>query len=230
MDAKKKIKVLKDGSYQVTGNVPLDQLRFVPDARGASVAYEEIKKFPSQDTYYLCRCGKSGNKPYCDGSHLNWFNGTETAPHATYDELAEFIEGINIDLLDAKSLCAVARFCDTHGDTWTLVEEGTSNDTAEIVKYQCNNCPSGRLTAVTREGKRIEPELPEEISILEDEFVHVQGPLWVKGGIPVEDENGKTYPVRNRITLCRCGKSENKPFCDARHMETPLHTSPEGET
>lgn len=218
MSTNKKIKVLKNGPYQVSGSIPLNQLSYIPDHRGASTAYREVNEYPLQETYFLCRCGKSKNKPFCDGSHTNGFDGTETAPHATYDEMAKFIKGKTIDLMDAESLCAVARFCDTYGDTWTLVEEKDTNGIPEIVIEQCKNCPSGRLTAVTKQGERIEPDLPQEISILEDEFMAAHGPIWVKGGIPIEDENGKLYPVRNRVTLCRCGKSENKPFCDARHM------------
>ncbi|MHB8164175.1 MAG: CDGSH iron-sulfur domain-containing protein [Methanoregula sp.] len=33
------------------------------------------------------------------------------------------------------------------------------------------------------------------------------------------DADGKPYTVRNRVTLCRCGKSGNKPFCDGSHVE-----------
>jgi CDGSH-type Zn-finger protein len=43
------------------------------------------------------------------------------------------------------------------------------------------------------------------------------GPLLVRGGIPVESEDGRPYEVRNRVTLCRCGHSRNKPFCDGTH-------------
>jgi Uncharacterized conserved protein len=220
----KKIKVLKDGPYEVSGNVPLNQLRFVPDRHKASVKYEEVRRFAEQETYYLCRCGKSKNKPFCDGSHFEGFDGTETAGHRNYEEMTEFIEGKHIDLMDAVKLCAVARFCDTYGTTWDLVTDGAAPETAEIVIQQCNDCPSGRLTAVTKDGKKIEPELPQEISILEDPAGKVHGPIWVKGGIPVEDEYGKTYQIRNRVTLCRCGKSQNKPFCDAQHMQNKGET------
>jgi len=41
--------------------------------------------------------------------------------------------------------------------------------------------------------------------------------LWVRGGIPVTSANGFHYEVRNRVTLCRCGTSKNKPFCDGSH-------------
>ena len=74
-------------------------------------------------------------------------------------------EGKVIDMLDAESLCAVARFCDTHGTSWEQVEEGDSAETIEIVKQQCANCPSGRLTAVTKDGKRIEPELGDSAEL-----------------------------------------------------------------
>lgn len=222
MESKKemKVRILKNGPYEITGSVSLDQLRFVPDKHGASTAYKLIQKYPQQDTYHLCRCGGSSNKPFCDGTHLkNGFDGTETASHKTYDEMAKFIEGRFIDLLDAEELCAVARFCDTKGSTWNLVEDSTMPQTIDIVKQQCSDCPSGRLTAVTKDGHRIEPDLPQEISILEDEAAKVHAPIWIKGGIPIEDANGHLYPVRNRVTLCRCGKSKNKPFCDARHMQ-----------
>ena len=47
--------------------------------------------------------------------------------------------------------------------------------------------------------------------------MEVSGPLWVRGGVPVVSADGYEYEVRNRVTLCRCGSSENKPFCDGSH-------------
>ncbi|HZK84920.1 MAG TPA: CDGSH iron-sulfur domain-containing protein [Desulfosporosinus sp.] len=46
----------------------------------------------------------------------------------------------------------------------------------------------------------------------------VCGPIWVRGGIPIESCDGSSYAVRNQGALCRCGKSRNKPFCDATHV------------
>jgi len=221
MDTKneKKVKVTLNGPYEITGSIPLNKLRYVGNSKGATLRYEEVEKYPLQETYYLCRCGKTKSRPFCDGSHYEGFEGRTTAGHKTYDEMAEATSGRFIDLLDAEELCAVARFCDTKGSTWNLVERGSLPEMADVVIQQCNDCPSGRLTAVTKDGKRIEPDLPQEISILEDEPRKVHGPIWVKGGIPIEDESGRIYPVRNRVTLCQCGKSHNKPFCDARHMD-----------
>jgi CDGSH-type Zn-finger protein len=50
-----------------------------------------------------------------------------------------------------------------------------------------------------------------------DPFLGVNGPIWVRGEIPIQSADGKIYEVRNRVTLCRCGKSLNKPFCDSSH-------------
>lgn len=216
--AAKKVKILENGPYEVSGDVPLDQLQFTHNERGFSLEYEKIKDYSVDEPYYLCRCGKSANKPFCDGSHTAGFDGTETAGYKTYDEMAKFIEGNLMNLKDAPELCAGARFCDTKSGTWNLVERAENEAAKDIVKHQCENCPSGRLTAVTKEGKVLEPDLPQEVSVLEDPVAGVHGPIYVKGGITVESSEGKTYPERNRVTLCRCGKSDNKPFCDGKHL------------
>ncbi len=45
----------------------------------------------------------------------------------------------------------------------------------------------------------------------------LHGRLWLRGGIAVVSSDGFAYEVRNRVTLCRCGASDNKPFCDGSH-------------
>ena len=215
----KKIKVLRNGPYVVTGNVPLNKLAYGLDKKSASTSYKLIETYPVKETYSLCRCGASKNKPFCDGEHSkNNFDGSETASHKTYEEQAELIKGKVVDLLDAEKYCCVARFCDTYETTWNIVDKCTDREKIDIAIQQCNDCPSGRLTVVTKDGKRIEPELPEEISILEDAYEEKHGPIWVKGGIAIEDEAGEVFPIRNRVTLCRCGLSTNKPFCDYKHL------------
>ena len=56
------------------------------------------------------------------------------------------------------------------------------------------------------DGAINEPDIPREISVV------VDGPLWVTGGIPVTRSDGIRLEIRNRITLCRCGRSDNKPL------------------
>jgi hypothetical protein len=77
-----------------------------------------------------------------------------------------------------------------------------------------HHCPSGRLVvSPSEDAPAEEPEFTPSVAIVPD------GPLWVRGGIPVEAPDGFTYEVRNRVTLCRCGHSKNKPYCDGTHAE-----------
>jgi hypothetical protein len=74
------------------------------------------------------------------------------------------------------------------------------------------------LVAVDLEtGEDIEPVFEPSIGLVEDTARGVSGPLWVRGGIPIVAADGETYEVRNRVTLCRCGRSSNKPYCDGAH-------------
>jgi hypothetical protein len=78
--------------------------------------------------------------------------------------------------------------------------------------------PAGRLVAVDREtAHEIEPALEPSIGLIDDSARSVSGPLWIRGGIPIVAADGGRYEVRNRVTLCRCGRSSNKPYCDRAH-------------
>ena len=68
-------------------------------------------------------------------------------------------------------------------------------------------------------GKPIEPKFEKSASLIEDPETQSSGPIWLKGGVELEGADGFKYEKRNRVTLCRCGRSRNKPFCDASHIE-----------
>lgn len=51
----------------------------------------------------------------------------------------------------------------------------------------------------------------------------VSGPIYVKGNIKIVSSTGLPYEQRNRVTLCRCGESRNKPFCDTMHVSTSFN-------
>lgn len=212
------IVVTKDGPYLVNGGLPLSEQWIVTNAEGDSLEYREGKKFPAQAQYALCRCGQSANKPFCDGSHAKVkFDGKETASHQPYLKQAETIEGPTMRLTDQENLCAFARFCDPKGKIWNLVKQDTA-EARKIVKHEAALCPSGRLVVWDKKtGKAIEPKLEPSLGLIEDTEKKVAGPIWVRGGIPVVSAAGKTYEIRNRLTLCRCGNSANKPFCDGAH-------------
>ncbi|MDD1721750.1 MAG: CDGSH iron-sulfur domain-containing protein, partial [Euryarchaeota archaeon] len=91
----------------------------------------------------------------------------------------------------------------------------------KIAIEEVANCNSGRLVALDKKtGKPIEPEFDPSIAVVEEPLRGYSGPLWVRGCIPIAAANGTTYEIRNRVTLCRCGRSSNKPFCDGSHRET----------
>ena len=118
---------------------------------------------------------------------------------------------------DAESLCAYARFCDVAGQVWNLVQKDDPAS-ANLVEQESAHCPSGRLVASRRsDGKAIEPPLPPSLGLVQDTAEGTSGPIWVRGGIPVVAADGRPYETRNRVTLCRCGASSNKPFCDGSH-------------
>jgi CDGSH-type Zn-finger protein len=214
-----KIEISRDGPYLVTGGLPLSEQWIVTNADGDSLDYREGKKHPSPQQYALCRCGQSGNKPFCDGSHQKVkFDGTETASREPYLKQAETIEGPTVNLTDAESLCAFARFCDPKGRIWNLVKQSDDPEARRLTEFEAAHCPSGRLVVWDKKtGKAIEPKYEPSLGLIEDTDKKVSGPIWVRGGIPVISADGKAYEVRNQVTLCRCGASNNKPFCDGSH-------------
>jgi CDGSH-type Zn-finger protein len=217
-NSKMKIKICEDGPYTVYGGIPMSEQILVPDAEGLSTNWHEGKKYPVQEEYDLCRCGHSKTKPYCDLTHNEiFFDGTETASRASFEGQAEpKTIGPELELTDVVALCALARFCDRAGGVWDNLR---SNDPGanKIALQEVGDCPAGRLVVHDKAGNVIEPEFEPSIGLVLDPVVAELGPLWVRGGIPIESSDGTIYEIRNRVTLCRCGKSTNKPFCDGRH-------------
>lgn len=222
-----KVVVSKNGPYLVSGNVPLAKQSIVGDAQGESTAWKQGDPYPQQGSYALCRCGHSKSKPFCDGTHTKvGFDGTESASRESYRAQAQVVEGPVLALMDAESLCAFARFCDPNGQVWSQVEHTDDAKVRSNFVRQVNDCPSGRLVAWDRaSGKPLEHPLPVSIGIIEDPVEEVSGPLWLRGGIPLVSADGFAYEVRNRMTVCRCGASKNKPFCDGSHAAVKFRDS-----
>jgi CDGSH-type Zn-finger protein len=217
-----RIKVTKDGPYIVTGKIPLAQEHMIIGADGEPAKWEKDATYPERDTYALCRCGESKDKPFCDGSHFEVaFDGTETAGRDANLERAEKTAGPGLDLTWSPEFCAVARFCHRGEEAWGYAER--SDDPAarkEAIEEACA-CPSGSLVAWNKiTGEAIEPDLEPSIGLIENPEAGTSGPVWVRGKIPIESAEGVVYEKRNRVTLCRCGQSKYKPFCDGTHVST----------
>ncbi|MFA5411806.1 MAG: CDGSH iron-sulfur domain-containing protein [Candidatus Micrarchaeia archaeon] len=217
--SKPKIQITKDGPYLVSGSLPLQKEIIIPDSSGYPYKWQKGEKYPKKEAYALCRCGHSTNKPYCTGKHSEFgFVGTEAATRKKYFPQSEKTAGGNIVLTDVPPLCALARFCERAGGVWKLAYESKNPKSKKLAIQEAHDCPSGRLVIWDRKTRKpMEKKLKPSISIVEDPQARSSGPLWVKGGVPVVSADGKAYEIRNRVTLCRCGRSHNKPFCDGTH-------------
>jgi CDGSH-type Zn-finger protein len=213
------IAIAKDGPYVITGGLPLIREAIAVNAADESTAWTDLETLSPPARYFLCRCGHSANKPYCDGAHARiGFDGTETASRQPYVAQAQVMEGPAVTMLDAEALCAFARFCDRAGKVWTLVEAAKADADRDALIFQIGQCPSGRLTARDQAtGAAIEPVLPASLVLVEDPYEACSGPIHARGGIEITGSDGVAWETRNRVTLCRCGRSKTKPFCDGAH-------------
>ena len=214
-----KIKVIKDGPYFVTGGIPLFRMIIENECHGDPFKWREVERYPQRESYSLCRCGKSQNKPYCDGTHnLQRFNGTETASNESYLENVKEYFGPELKLTDKKELCVGAAFCVRDAGTWNLTVHSDRPCFKEIAIEETANCPSGRLVVWDKQDHMIEPNYDPSIVITEYADGS-PGPLWIRGDVDIESVEGMLYEKRNRITLCNCGKSANKPLCEGSHFD-----------
>lgn len=212
-----KIKIVPNGPYVVSN---LKSLVKVENRRNYKKILDSVivKKYPDASEFHLCRCGMSKNKPFCDGTHVKIdFNGYESASKDRYIERSKVYEGSGISLLDDER-CAFARFCHRErAEVWTLIENSGNPENKREAIEGALACPSGRLTTFIS-GSLIENHYDDTIEISEDIENRVSASLNIKGDFELESSDGVVYEKRNRISLCRCGKSRNKPFCDATHV------------
>jgi CDGSH-type Zn-finger protein len=213
------VQITRDGPYIVSGSLPLSVETIGTNREGESIKWKAGGKFPAQAQYALCRCGKSATKPFCDGTHAKvGFDGTETASRETYLDQAKVMRGPAMSLTDAEGLCAFARFCDPKGQVWNLVNQTDDPAARQAFVQEAGDCPAGRLVAWDNAtGQPVEPQHTPSAAFVEDPAKQCSGPIWLRGGVQVIGADGFKYERRNRVTLCRCGASQNKPFCNGAH-------------
>jgi len=210
----KRIQVEAGGPYTVYGDLPLKEMAPVHTFNGEPVDWHTLREIPVRSRpLQLCRCGQSSRRPFCDATHERIdFDGAETASRRPFLERAETEHHGDYAIADDLDLCFSAGFCGTSTtDVWKLLEESDDVAKATHMRDMIFRCPSGRLVLLDGMGAPQEPELPQEVAVLPG------GPIWVRGGVPVVGADGQPWEVMNRLTLCRCGASENKPFCDGSH-------------
>jgi len=221
---RKRIVVIKNGPYVVEGDVPLVSKTQVVSEHGEPLTWRKDGEIAvSQGEYHLCRCGRSGNRPFCDGTHRKVdFDGTETADTTVIGTRKSTIpRGTGILIEKDSSLCMLSGFCEFKDVGLSrLVTATEDTKMRSLLMAMIERCPSGALTyRIEADGPEIEPDLPQQIAITTEITSHgpIVGPLWVTGNIPIERSDGQPFETRNRVTLCNCGDSCNKPLCDGTH-------------
>ena len=163
----------------------------------------------------LCRCGKSFNKPFCDGSHTKaGFSDENNMAQRTEDRVDTYT-GEHLQIHDNRGLCAHAGICtDKLAAVFRMKMEpwiDPDQATIEEVKAVIDNCPSGALSYTVEGDKQTGSARQNCVNVLPD------GPYEIIGDVKMSDIS-LLQGASNRIrTLCRCGHSNNKPFCDGSH-------------
>jgi CDGSH-type Zn-finger protein len=164
----------------------------------------------------LCRCGASKNKPFCDGSHSTIRFSDRNAADPGKDKRKSYA-GKRITILDNRALCSHAAFCTDelksvfrqHDEPW-IDPDGAA---VEKIIATIRKCPSGALSYAIDGVEAEALERPPMVTVTDN------GPYAVAGGVELmgvkfgEGASGEHY------TLCRCGASKNKPFCDGSHWD-----------
>lgn len=106
---------------------------------------------------------------------------------------------------------------DNEARPWVAVENANAEEIAQVVE----GCPSGALTYTRTDGE------PGEQSPAQTTVIPVpNGPLRVRGELEVRDARGNLFKAGPRFTLCRCGASQNQPFCDLSHRDIRFRNNP----
>ena len=190
----------RDGPLHVIGPIRLE------NSRGEAIATEV--------EFWLCRCGGSNNKPFCDGTHKKiGFSGARLSDPAK--RVTKDYAGAHITIHDNRSACAHAGHCTEHSSAvFSMTAEPWINadaDAAAAIAATVRMCPSGALAYSIGGVRQEHSGRVPAIRITKD------GPYAVVGSVPLK---GDAVPVDSEhYTLCRCGQSKNKPFCDGAHWD-----------
>ena len=214
------IAVRPNGPYVVNGSIPIYRRRAAYSEHGEPLTWETTSELEGGPRYVLCRCGQSANKPYCDSTHRTIPFVADDGARDSYDERARVLGGTAITVRDDRSICVHAGFCGSRvTNVWKQVPHTSESAVRAQVIAMVERCPSGALTYQLEEPRDVEPLLATAIAVVAD------GPLWVTGRVAIRNSDGAELERRNRVTLCRCGGSANKPLCDGSHKENGFRDS-----
>jgi CDGSH-type Zn-finger protein len=208
MAAKPKIAILPNGPYYLLND---PQPAPVPNLRRASgdpcVTARGVA---------LCRCGGSKNKPFCDGTHGTIGFSDRKISDGSRDRRKSYA-GKSITIFDNRAICSHAGHCTDglkavfrqHEEPWIDPDGAAVREVIETIR----KCPSGALSYAVDGVEAQPPERAPMVTVVND------GPYAVSGGMELIGARFGDGASTEHYTLCRCGQSKNKPFCDGSHWD-----------
>lgn len=199
-DSRPQITPIEDGPLRVQG------LKQLQTADGSISCESDIA---------LCRCGRSGNKPFCDGMHAKIGFKSKKIGGPNPDQRDTYA-GKKITIFDNRAICAHAGFCtDGLPSVFRMKKEPWIDpdcDTVEKIIETVEKCPSGALS-YSIEGVEHRDDNERSSSV----FIAPSGPYALTGSCKLAGAEWGVGASQEHFDLCRCGGSKNKPFCDGAH-------------
>ncbi|HEY6312046.1 MAG TPA: ferritin-like domain-containing protein [Streptosporangiaceae bacterium] len=179
---------------------------------------------PAPPQLALCRCGASAVKPFCDGTHASNGFTDDKDPNRVPDHRDTY-PGEQVTIFDNRGICQHSGLCTdrlatafrTDSEPFVAPSGARMDELIRAVR----GCPSGALSLAfdgdeARSLVDWHAQRERGIEITQD------GPYRVTGGVPLTDATGADVPraegsSREHYALCRCGHSQNKPFCSGMH-------------
>lgn len=212
------IRVEHNGPYLVTGGPRL-----------TTHLGEPIETRPA---LALCRCGASESKPFCDGSHART-GFTDAKDPKRRPDRRDTYQGTSVTIFDNRGLCQHSGFCTDrlssvfHSDSEPFVTP--SGGRMDEIINAVRACPSGALSFAV-DGREAREQVdrtdrPHAVEVSKD------GPYRITGGLPLTDDGGHDVErpqgaSLEHYALCRCGQSQNKPFCSGMHWYVGFEDPP----
>ncbi len=193
------IQPLDNGPFKVTG------LENFTNSKGDTLE--------TKPAMFLCRCGGSANKPFCDGTHkTNGFSSAKVTDGSS--DRRDDYAGKEITVHDNRGICSHAGYCSDRlasvfklgTEPWIDPDGASPDEIAAAAK----RCPSGALSHSIGGTERRDQDREPAIMVSKD------GPYDVTGSVEIGEPRAEGASEEH-YTLCRCGGSKNKPFCDGTH-------------
>lgn len=182
----------------------------------ANLTNAKGEPLPTKPAFSLCRCGHSANKPFCDGTHKTVGFDSRKLTDGGQNRRVAYRRG-RLTVFDNRGICSHAVHCTDElaqvfrrgGEPWidpTGAEEGA-------ITAQVWRCPSGALSYAIDGVEHRDQDRPAAILVAKN------GPYQVTGVVELKVEEWGEGASKEHYTLCRCGRSRNKPFCDGSHWD-----------